>query len=149
MKSLLFPVCCLVALALLGGCETKQARYDTLAEARSAGLFSRGWAPDVLPEGAGPIAESHNLDTNARCFRATFSSDSLEVVRSALVKASFATDSRATAAWPSPEEFCPFSRSDVEAGRLLYRSTEQSQHAYVAVRSDGILYFWSNGDASQ
>jgi hypothetical protein len=149
MKSLVFPVCCLIALALFGGCETKQVRYDTVAEARNAGLFSRGWAPDVLPEGAGPIAESHNLDTNARCFRATFSPDSLEAVQSALVQEGFATDSKTTAAWPSPEEFCSFSRSDVEAGQLLYRSTEQSQYEYAAVRGDSLLYFWSNGDVLQ
>lgn len=149
MKSLVFPVCCLVALALLGGCETKQARYETMAEARSDGLFSRGWAPDVLPKTAGPIEEVHDLDTNARCFRATFSADSLEVVRSALLRAGFATHSKATAAWPPPEEFCPFSPSDIEAGRLFHRSTESSQHEYVAVGGDSILYFWSNGDAPQ
>ena len=148
MKLLVFPVCCLVALALLGGCETKQVRYDTVAEARNAGLFSRGWAPDVLPEGAGPLTESHNLDTNARCFRATFPRDSLDVVRSALVRAGFATVSSATA-WPSPEEFCPFLRSDTEASRLLRRSTGQSQDEYAALHDSGLLYYWSAGDTSR
>ena len=81
MKSLVLTGCCLVALALfvpaiLGGCETKQARYETVTEARSAGLFSRGWAPDVLPKGAGPVIEAHDLDTNARCFRAALQPDS-------------------------------------------------------------------------
>lgn len=149
MKPLVLTSCCLIALVLLGGCETKQARYSTVDEARSVGLFSRGWVPDVLPEGAGPIEEAHDLDTNARCLRAAFSPDSLEVVRSALGQAGFATDSRVAAAWSSPEEFCPFSRSDVETGRLLHRSTEQSQYEHVAVRGNSILYYWSTGDASQ
>jgi hypothetical protein len=148
MKSFIFTVCCLVALALFGGCETKQARYNTVAEARSAGLFSRGWAPDVLPEGAGPLAESHNLDTNARCLRATFSPDSLEIVRSALMQVGFSADSEATAP-PSPNEFCPFSHSDVQAGRLLRRSKEQSQYEYAALHDSGLLYYWSRGDVSR
>ena len=43
--------------------------YPTAEAARAAGLFARGWVPDVLPPGSGPIIEVHNLDTNQHCSR--------------------------------------------------------------------------------
>ena len=72
MKLPFLTILCLAVLACLCGCETEQTNYDTVAEARSDGLFARGWAPDVLSGSAGPITEAHDLDTNARCFHAAF-----------------------------------------------------------------------------
>ena len=153
MKSLVLTGCCLVALALfvpaiLGGCETKQARYETVTEARSAGLFSRGWAPDVLPKGAGPVIEAHDLDTNARCFRAALQPDSAGAVRFALSLAGFASGGEA-ATWQEPEGFCPFSRSDVEEGRFLHRRKGKRGIEYAALGNEGMLYYWSAGDVSR
>jgi len=110
--------------------------------------LSRGWAPDVLPESAGPIEEAHDLDTNARCLRAAFSPDSLAAVRSALLRAGFTAGDEA-ATWPEPEGFCPFSRSDIEEGRRLHRQTGKRGPEYAALHDSGMLYYWSAGDASR
>ena len=58
-------VACLLALgALTSGCDTVRDRYDTLEDARAAGLFDRGWLPDHLPASATDIHTANNLDIN-------------------------------------------------------------------------------------
>jgi hypothetical protein len=138
----------LVVLALCGCNETEQSRYDTVAEAREHGLFSRGWAPDVLPDNAGPIAEAHDLDTNARCLHAAFPSDSLAAVRSALFRAGFAPDNAPTTP-QQPEEFCPFSKADLDGtGKPFSRRGQEQHFEHAALHENGTLYYWSTTGTS-
>jgi hypothetical protein len=55
----------LVVLAPIG-CgylsDTVTSSYSTVADARSDGLFDRGWLPDVLPASSHDIRTSNNLD---------------------------------------------------------------------------------------
>jgi hypothetical protein len=44
--------------------------YVTRAEAEAAGLFSRGWFPEFLPETMRDVCETHQIDSNVVC--ATF-----------------------------------------------------------------------------
>lgn len=142
------PRLILWSLVVLVGCdETVQERYATVAEARAAGFFARGWAPDVLPDRAGPVTEAHDLDTNARCMRATFHPDSFAVVRSALARTGFITHS-GTVQGPRFGR-CPISESEVEAAQLTLRQDrQQAGIEYVALHAEGVLYYWSAGDAS-
>lgn len=50
--------------------EELETQYPSVDAARTAGAFTRGWLPDVLPDDARNIWERHNLDTNATwaCF---------------------------------------------------------------------------------
>lgn len=146
MKPLLLTGCYLVCLVWLVGCETEVTRFATAAEAREAGLYARGWAPDVLPHNAGPIDEAHDLDTNARCLKAAFPSDSLGAVRSALAGEGFVT--RSAAADHQPEGFCPFSAADLGGIQLLHRDRDDLGLEYAAVSEAGTLYYWSAGGGS-
>jgi hypothetical protein len=50
---------------LLGGCsDVVITNYYTLAEAREARRFDRGWLPDILPESSRDIRTSNDLDLN-------------------------------------------------------------------------------------
>ena len=145
MKSLLLIASGLVLL-VLGGCETQRTQYASTEEARNDGLFSRGWAPDVLPDNAGPITEAHDLDTNARCLYSAFPPDSLRSVRSELARLGF---SESDALAPEPAGFCPFSGSDLsDVQETLSRKGQASDLEYVALHEGGTLYFWSSRDAS-
>ena len=55
----------LVAL-LFTGCspDIVSNHYDTLADARAAGLFAKGWLPEILPESSTGIRSSNDLDLN-------------------------------------------------------------------------------------
>ncbi len=53
----------------LASCTRVSGRFEDVSAAEREGFFDRGWLPDVLPIGAGPIVEVHDLDTNARCSR--------------------------------------------------------------------------------
>lgn len=57
--------------------------YVTRAEAEAAGLFSRGWFPEFLPETMRDVCETHQIDSNVVC--ATFLIDPTSA-------AGFATD---------------------------------------------------------
>jgi hypothetical protein len=147
MKPLLLTGCWLFLLASLVGCETKEMSFETVAEAREAGLYVRGWAPDVLPDGAGPIEEAHDLDTNARCLAATMPSESLATVRAALEAEGFVALS--TAADRQPEAFCPFAAAGLAETRLLHRDRGDLGMEYAALGAAGTFYYWSAGAASQ
>lgn len=54
----------LAALALTGCSEVVTSRYKTIEEARAAGLFERGWLPDVLPTSSINIVTRNDLDLN-------------------------------------------------------------------------------------
>ena len=54
-----------VLLVLAAGCSDVVAeRYASVEDARRAGLFDRGWLPDVLPPSAHDIEVRHDLDLN-------------------------------------------------------------------------------------
>ena len=46
--------------------ETPVEEYASVAEARAAGAFQRGWLPDFLPPNATHLREVHDIDTNQR-----------------------------------------------------------------------------------
>ncbi len=52
----------------MGGCGdaayTVDRTYATLADARSDGLFGKGWLPDVLPPSARAIRTANDVDSN-------------------------------------------------------------------------------------
>jgi hypothetical protein len=50
---------------LLAGCsDPVTERYATIEDARKAGLFERGWLPNVLPSSARDIEARNDLDLN-------------------------------------------------------------------------------------
>ena len=120
--------------------------FETVAEAREAGLYTRGWAPDVLPDGAGPIGEAHDLDTNARCLTAAVPSESLATVEAALEAEGFVTVN--SAADSQPEDFCPFVTADLAGTRLLHRDRGDLGIEYAALSEAGTFYYWSAGTAA-
>jgi len=147
MSLLRLTGCCLVLLAPLLGCETKSTSFETVAEAREAGLYAHGWAPDVLPAEAGPIEEAHDIDTNARCLTAAVSPDSLAAVRAALAHVGFAPGDAPTDHWP--RAFCPFSSEELAGAQLLYRAHGDGALEYAALSELGAFYYWSGGDVSR
>lgn len=134
----------LVLCALACGLGEFQVNtYPTLAEARSDRLFERGWVPDVLPPGAGPIVEAHDIDTNARCSRSSFPSESSARVAQALRAIGFETYSGELP--PLPFSRCPFSIEHAQAtGAALRNANGSASSRGVAVVAEGVLYFWSS-----
>lgn len=55
---------CILLMAWLVGCDVVTHTYPTLADAKKAGLFERGWLPDLLPLSAANIRTSNDLDIN-------------------------------------------------------------------------------------
>lgn len=113
-------------------------RYSTLEAARADRLFERGWVPDVLPQGAGPIVEAHDLDTNARCSKSGLPPGGSAEVSEALMSLGFESSSRR----PEPLPFlsCPFDLDEAMAsGASLL--VARDEHAVVTERT---LYFWSH-----
>lgn len=56
----------IIALVLVSaGCsDSVTERYATIDDARNAGLFERGWLPDVLPSSTRDIEVRNDLDLN-------------------------------------------------------------------------------------
>lgn len=44
--------------------ERPRSFFATYADAKAAGMFSKGWLPSYLPRSAKNINEGHDLDTN-------------------------------------------------------------------------------------
>lgn len=54
-----------LAVLFLAGCsDSVTERYATIADARKAGLFERGWLPDALPSSTRDIEARNDLDLN-------------------------------------------------------------------------------------
>ncbi|MGL5467385.1 MAG: hypothetical protein ACRDCT_04240 [Shewanella sp.] len=52
-------------LMLVTGCsDIAKSRYNTYEQAKSDGLFQRGWLPDILPQSTTKIEVNNNLDLN-------------------------------------------------------------------------------------
>jgi hypothetical protein len=134
-----------LAAAMAFGCfpgERQVNTYETIDAARSDRLFDRGWVPDVLPPGSGPIIEAHDLDTNGRCSKSQFPGDGASGVHEALLGLGFEPFRDEP---PTPSlSICPFSVSDLDQGRAaLSRAPAQSDDREFAVLADGVLFFWS------
>lgn len=67
-----------LAAALLASCDTVEASYETLAQARQDNLFSRGWLPDVLPTSTRNLHVRTDLDLNSASGSFTFDSSDAE-----------------------------------------------------------------------
>lgn len=132
-----------VAAVACGAPSEFQVRsYSTLEAARSDRLFERGWVPDVLPGGSGPIVEAHDLDSNARCSRSEFPSEASLRVLKALRASGFEPFSGEFRALPFSE--CPFSLEEVRSAEsALLNPRGEDLDREFAVVADGVLYFWS------
>jgi len=55
----------------------RETVYPTFADAVAGGVVAGGWVPDLLPEGATDIRETHDLDTEEVWLRFTFAREAL------------------------------------------------------------------------
>ena len=131
----------LVASALLfSGCLQRAERFETLEQARGAGFFERGWLPDVLPPGSGPIDAVHDLDTNARCSRSTFPANELDTLETRLSLLGFKPFDGVVVKLPL--KACPFSRR-VARGAKLFQRDAGEQLEFVGIDLPSDLLFWA------
>ena len=118
--------------------------YSTVEAARSDRLFERGWVPDVLPTGAGPIVEAHDLDSNARCSRSVFPDSTSPQVFEGLHSTGFERFAGELPPLPFSTK-CPFSLEDAGSGGSAFLNARggASDREFAVVRK-GVLYFWSS-----
>jgi hypothetical protein len=74
----------IVTLGIAGCSDVTDERYSTLAEARSAGVFERGWLPDVLPSTAHDLELRNDLDLGVSAGKFSLRADELDVFASRL-----------------------------------------------------------------
>jgi len=124
--------------------ESQLNTYPTIEAARADRLFARGWIPDVLPDGSGPIVEAHDLDSNARCSRAAFPSGAIAEVSAALNSHGFVPFRSALPTLPFAR--CPFSLAEAQRGRPPLHKTHNalSDTEFAVISEEGVLYFWSS-----
>lgn len=116
----------------------ERRQYATLADARRAELFARGWLPDVLPEGSGPIAIAHDPESSARCGRAVFPREGRAALVVALLEFGF---DAFVVELPVPRG-CPFRAPAPGPTRRVFQNGEgEAQPAFVAL-GDDVLLFW-------
>ncbi|MDH3458535.1 MAG: hypothetical protein OER90_16965, partial [Gemmatimonadota bacterium] len=117
--------------------------YPTLSSAQSDHLFERGWLPEVLPAGSGPIVEAHDLDTNARCSKSVFPADASAQVSQALLALGFQAFSGELP--PLPFSRCPFSLERARSSESAFINTRGADSdREFAVIGGCVLYFWSS-----
>jgi hypothetical protein len=129
---------CILAAACGPFDEFQVKSYATHEAAQADRLFERGWVPNVLPQGAGPIVEAHDLDTNARCSKSALPPGGFAEVSEALVALGF----RPSSMQPQPLPFakCPFHLDEaLSSGASLL--VAPGQHAVV---TESAFYFWSH-----
>jgi hypothetical protein len=123
--------------------ESQVNTYPTISSAHSDRLFERGWLPEVLPAGAGPIVEAHDLDTNARCSKSVFPAAASAQVSQALRGLGFEGFSGELP--PLPFSRCPFSLERARSSGSAFLNTRGADSDWeFAVVADGVLYFWSS-----
>jgi len=130
-----------LVLSVSSACsEEPVTRYATIEDAKTDGLFERGWVPPVLPDAAGPLVEAHNIDTNARCALAEFPRARFDEVMAALSREGF---QRHDAAVPSPPlGVCPFRPNDFrDASTVLHRVGTGGSAEFVALGESGKFMF--------
>lgn len=138
----------LIVVEATGG----SASYDTMGEAHSAGAVSRGWVPSFLPMAAYEIAESHDMDTNERCSRASLPAGHAAEIEARLVAGGFYRLER----WwllriPSITwlRSCPFDQPKQAAGAQLWRRSvpNSAEAEYVFIPEDArSVLFWGGTD---
>ncbi len=115
-------------------------RYEAAADARAARLFEGGLLPDVLPVGAGPIVESHDAKTGARCVRAEFPSVHREEIVWALLEFGF----DAYRGVLPPPTACPFRIPIAPPPGEAFRNGEgKGGPKLYAIVADDVFFFWS------
>lgn len=138
-----------LAALVLTSCEVQTTRYETVAAARADQLFERGWVPDVFPASAGPVVETHDLDTNERCSRVSFPADSLPRVQALLQQKGFHRVDHRPAR--PPFDSCPFEMPDRQEAAVIYERVDSAglplglspEVEHVVLSRDGEFYFWS------
>ena len=131
-----------LCVASLFGCMRVEERFETVAAAREAGFFERGWLPDVLPDDAGPIFDQHDLDTNKSCSRSELPADALSEVKDALQALGF--EPYESQLPEAPFRACPFSLEEVEGAALIVSRVSPRLLEFAAVsKNQGALFFWS------
>jgi hypothetical protein len=123
----------LLLVVSLTGCrdvDVVTATYATLAEARQAGAFERGWMPSILPPGAHDIREAHDLDTSRRWGLFDFTEADDGAIRRVLSPGEASLDNR-TCDMPRRVEWWPrILRGQLDSSRIrstglrAYRSTD-------------------------
>ena len=133
-------LCSAASMASCG--ERVVERHATVTEARRAGVFARGWLPDILPDTATGLVALYDLDTNARCAGARFDPRGRAAIRGAATTLGFAVYPGAR---PGPPfKGCPFLVGNViEADEVLRRDGGWSSE-FLILTADGQMYFWSN-----
>lgn len=134
----------IVAASCLPGDTRVTNRFENVQEAREAGLFARGWLPDVLPAEAGPIEERHDVDTNARCSRSYLPKDTGSIVLEALSVQGFVRVAAASEA--PPWDACPFTSQDIAGAKGVFSRRSDHGTEFAALDDKGAaLIFWSHG----
>lgn len=150
----------LLAIALAGGLallailigmseiETTSSTHAGYADAKARGLIDRGWIPSFLPSSARDIRESHDIDTNARCLRASVDSSDLRSLSKTLLSHGFERYADKPPAPPGLSFFrsCPFDRSESASAPFVFRRqvSTRSEFEYVALdEARSTLLFWS------
>lgn len=137
-------ICLLTTTLLLSSvlaCERVSERYGDAASARRAGIFERGWLPDVLPSNAGPIVAVHDLDTNARCSRSEFPPAAKTEVHSRLLELGF---HRLDGSLPGlPFKACPFTLEMAHGTGVILVRPGAREIEIAAIDTAGILLFWT------
>ena len=138
----LFALVMAASLVTVGCSDRFEQRWKTVAEARRADLFARGWVPDILPNNAGPLVEVHNLDTNARCASARFAAADLASVRRSAAAVGFLPYDGER---PGPPlAGCVFLNGDaLDAGEVLRRPAYDNAESDFLILADGRMHFWS------
>jgi len=130
-----------IAIVVAGCSDTESNRFRSVEIARQAGIFARGWFPDVLPESAGPLREHHDRDTNARCGMARFATDDMDRVLARARTIGFVehegTPSAPALAW------CPFTEEERRRATVLLTRDTSSGREFVGLSTAGELFFWS------
>lgn len=138
-----------VLLLTMAACEVQTTRYDTVQMAREDRLFERGWVPNVLPDSARSIVETHNLDTNERCAQATIPTASVTKVDSLLLQSGFwKLDSHPI---EPPFGGCHFQKPAASSSVSLYVRDEstmdgdslRSGKEFAVLEEKNTFYFWS------
>ena len=122
--------------------------YATVAEARQAGAFDRGWMPQGLPAGAHDIREAHDLDSNRQWGLFSFPATEKSAMDTLLRPEEVPLDTLSCDV-PGRIEWWPVllrGRLDAErvraTGLRAYRAREQSL-IVVVNWSQGRAYYWT------
>lgn len=136
-----FVVAVLTLATIVGCSELQMERYGTMAEARAAGLFTRGWVPDILPDTATALVGLHDLDTNARCAGARFAPRDRASIRDSALRAGFAVHDGVRPAPPFPR--CPFAVGAIVQADEVLRRRARDDSEFLILTPVGQLHFWS------